>query len=296
MKAPADQQRSLADVVQIDAEMTRLAHRRSHLPEDQRYGEMNSELSTAIDRVAALALALEDLEAQITRFESEIDAVRQREDRDRGLLEAGSPNAKQLSDLQHELDTLQRRQESLEDTLLEVMERREELALQHTRGRAEIDALQAELASLQHGRDEMLAEIDRAVEDLTERRTKYIGGLDADLVTLYEHQRSATGIGAGLLAWSLSRVAVSLRGSPQRKLKKRLGGQGFGVYLEQATSTGKKAGATAMGPVADMFWGDRCGLVVDPDGYNWMVATHLASPTAREMAKAMKAAKPQPVL
>jgi PhnB protein len=25
---------------------------------------------------------------------------------------------------------------------------------------------------------------------------------------------------------------------------------------------------------ADMFWGDRCSLIIDPDGHSWMVATH----------------------
>jgi len=41
-------------------------------------------------------------------------------------------------------------------------------------------------------------------------------------------------------------------------------------------------------PVMDMFWGDRCGIVVDPDGYPWMVGTHIAEPTPQEMNKAMK--------
>jgi PhnB protein len=38
----------------------------------------------------------------------------------------------------------------------------------------------------------------------------------------------------------------------------------------------------------DMFWGDRCGTVVDPEGYAWMVATHIAQPTPQEMKKKMK--------
>ena len=46
------------------------------------------------------------------------------------MLDGGSHDAKQLADLQHELETLQRRQASLEDSLLEVMERREELQAQ----------------------------------------------------------------------------------------------------------------------------------------------------------------------
>ena len=62
--------------------------------------------------------------AQVAKFESEIEAVRQREDRDRSLLAAGTVDAKQLTELQHELSTLERRQSSLEDSLLEVMERR----------------------------------------------------------------------------------------------------------------------------------------------------------------------------
>ena len=38
----------------------------------------------------------------------------------------------------------------------------------------------------------------------------------------------------------------------------------------------------------DMFWGDRTGTIVDPDGYVWMVATHKAEPTPKEMQKLMK--------
>jgi len=60
---------------------------------------------------------------------------------------------------------------------------------------------------------------------------------------------------------------------------------------ENADKVVKKAvklGAVPKGPVMDMFWGDRCGTLVDPDGYIWMVATHLAEPTPQEMKKRMK--------
>jgi PhnB protein len=48
-----------------------------------------------------------------------------------------------------------------------------------------------------------------------------------------------------------------------------------------------KLGATPQGPVSDMFWGDRCGRLVDPDGYTWYLATHIANPTPAEMKKRM---------
>jgi uncharacterized glyoxalase superfamily protein PhnB len=56
---------------------------------------------------------------------------------------------------------------------------------------------------------------------------------------------------------------------------------------DQAVAKAVKLGATQKGPVMDMFWGDRCGTIVDPDGYNWMIATHKAEPTPQEMKKKM---------
>lgn len=199
MKAPAEHQSVLADVVGIDAELARIAHRRAHLPELQRHDEVQSQHSAASDRLAAVQLALADLEAQVTRFESEIDAVRQREDRDRSLLSSGRADAKQLTDLQHELQTLQRRQESLEDSLLEVMERREELQADQSRELQAIDALQADLAAVQHSRDTALAEMDKETAERSQRRAELTANLDPDLVALYERQRASAGIGAGVL-------------------------------------------------------------------------------------------------
>jgi PhnB protein len=49
-----------------------------------------------------------------------------------------------------------------------------------------------------------------------------------------------------------------------------------------------KAGATVRMPVADMFWGDRYGVIIDPFGHNWSVATQLREMTAEEILEAMK--------
>jgi PhnB protein len=58
--------------------------------------------------------------------------------------------------------------------------------------------------------------------------------------------------------------------------------------VDKVVAKAVKLGATLQSPVMDMFWGDRCGNVTDPDGYTWMVATHVAEPTPQEMAKQMK--------
>jgi len=65
---------------------------------------------------------------------------------------------------------------------------------------------------------------------------------------------------------------------------------GLFLYVEKVDKVVAKAvslGATGQGPVMDMFWGDRCGTIVDPDGYTWMVGTHKAEPTSKEMKEKM---------
>jgi PhnB protein len=74
---------------------------------------------------------------------------------------------------------------------------------------------------------------------------------------------------------------------------KTMGGSPVTLYLlaenvDQVVARAVKLGATLKGPVMDMFWGDRCGTVVDPEGYSWMIATHIAEPTPQEMKKKMK--------
>jgi PhnB protein len=73
---------------------------------------------------------------------------------------------------------------------------------------------------------------------------------------------------------------------------KSIGGSPAGLYLlaedvDKVVAKAVKLGATPKGPVMDMFWGDRVGTIVDPDGISWMVATHKAEPTPAEMKKAM---------
>lgn len=100
----------------------------------------------------------------------------------------------------------------------------------------------------------------------------------------------------------LMHAALTLRGStlmlgPEmpgwNKSAKTLGACPAGLYLyvenaDKVVAKALKLGATQKMPVTDMFWGDRCGSVTDPEGYTWSVATHIAEPTPSEMKKKMK--------
>src|SRR4029077_16717003 len=88
-----------------------------------------------------------------------------------------------------------------------------------------------------------------------------------------------------------------------RRTAKSVGASPASLYIyvenvDKVVDKATKLGASSQGPVMDMFWGDRCGTIADPDGYTWMVGTHKAEPTAKEMKKGMlemmKTMKQQP--
>jgi PhnB protein len=63
------------------------------------------------------------------------------------------------------------------------------------------------------------------------------------------------------------------------------------IYTEDVDSLfarATKAGATVMMPVADQFWGDRYGVLADPFGHEWSIATHTKDMSIDEMKKSVE--------
>ena len=58
------------------------------------------------------------------------------------------------------------------------------------------------------------------------------------------------------------------------------------VYVEnvdQVVARALAAGATELRPVADQFYGDRVGMVADPFGHVWSIATHVEDVPSDEL-------------
>ena len=62
------------------------------------------------------------------------------------------------------------------------------------------------------------------------------------------------------------------------------------LYVEDVDTAFPRAvaaGATEQRPVADQFWGDRMGTLVDPFGHQWSLATHVREVPPEEMKQRM---------
>lgn len=199
MKADPAVQRRLLDLSEVDKQLAQVAHRRGHLPELAEIEKLDKDARAKRDDMVAVETALGDLDRDVKRLEAEVDQVRAREDRDRGLLAGGSLGAKQLTDLEHELHTLERRQSILEDELLEVMERREASESDVKRSRDALAVVQDALTDAIARRDRELGDLDVTSTRRAEDRARLAAELPADLVALYDRVRTRGGAGAALL-------------------------------------------------------------------------------------------------
>jgi PhnB protein len=72
-----------------------------------------------------------------------------------------------------------------------------------------------------------------------------------------------------------------------------IGGSGTGlhIYVEDVDSAFDRAigaGAVVEAPVANMFWGDRYGKLIDPFGHKWSIATRVRDMSSKEIEEAQE--------
>jgi predicted nucleic acid-binding Zn-ribbon protein len=196
---PAAQLR-LLDLQAADTALAQLAHRRTTLPELVKITDANGRLGALTEDFIRAETEVTDLGREQRRLEADVDQVRQRSDRDQRRMQAGSVPARELESLQHEVQTLARRQSDLEDAVLDLMERREEAEARAAAVGAELDRVRSERDAAASARDAAFAEIDAEVAARTATRAATIGDIPADLLALYEKVRaSAGGVGAAAL-------------------------------------------------------------------------------------------------
>jgi hypothetical protein len=201
VKASPEAQRRLLELAEIDAELTRLEHRRRSLPEHEQISTLEQRDRELRDQLTALEAKAGDLKREQAKAEADVEQVRTRIDRDRARLDAGQVSSpKELENLQSEVESLHRRQSDLEEIVLDVMERQEGAEAQQQAAAAERGGIATDLAAVTARRDAELAEIGEQAGKATDRRTAVVADEPADLINLYERLRvQHGGVGAAAL-------------------------------------------------------------------------------------------------
>ena len=201
MKASPDAQLRLLELADIDAELTRLEHRRRGLPELAELSRLEQRDRELRDELAVLQATEGDLRREQGKAEADVEQVRTRIDRDRARLDAGQVSSpRELENLQSEIESLHRRQSDLEEVVLDVMERQEAAQSRLQAAQSEREQVSADAVVAIAGRDASLAEIGEQAGKAADRRAAVLADEPADLVDLYERLRAQHGgVGAAAL-------------------------------------------------------------------------------------------------
>lgn len=203
MKASPTDQNELLRLQAADTRLAQLDHAVKTLPQAAELAALQPEVEAKRSRWIAATGELEDARTELKRVESDVAVVEARIARDTDRMQH-TASVKDVQALEAELTSLAKRQGDLEEIELTVMERVDELEKTLAAVDAERSELTARVDALEAARAAEAATIATQREALARDRATIAGALPADLIDLYERQRSRYGLGAALLLQGVS--------------------------------------------------------------------------------------------
>lgn len=198
LRIPAEVQARLLDVLALDTEdlmITRTIAEAERAIVDL---DNDAEYQRLVREAEDLADQHDDIERECAHLESDIAVAKARIEHDREK-ERTVSDPKDLTALEHEIASLERRIEMLEENELAAMEKRDEIA-------GTWNALKIARDSFHDDREARLASIRADIEASTRRRADIVVArkaltteLPQDFIELYERQRERYGVGASHL-------------------------------------------------------------------------------------------------
>ncbi|MEV8212114.1 C4-type zinc ribbon domain-containing protein [Leifsonia sp. NPDC077715] len=203
MKASPADQNELLRLQAADTRLAQLAHAAKNLPQLAELAKLQPEVEALRARWIAATGELEDARAELKRVESDVEVVEARVKRDTDRVQQ-TASVKDVQALEAELASLARRKDDLEEIELNVMERVGTLEGALAAVEAERAELGSRVEALEAQRDEEAGKLDVQRKAAAADRAAIAEALPADLIELYERQRTRYGIGAAALIRGVS--------------------------------------------------------------------------------------------
>ena len=200
MQASVAQQSLILEMQSLDNEIMQANTKLKSLPEIEQLLHIDKRITTATDELAVVKSEADQIALELRRGEVDVETVTDRIKKDEARLASGNATPKELEQLQHEVGTLKKRQESLEEIELEIMIRSDAIT-------SRSNTLTTDLASLQTLKDEIAGrlqsatdEINKVIAEKNTARNLVAGKIEKALIDLYEKIRgNGGGVGAAAL-------------------------------------------------------------------------------------------------
>ena len=191
-------QRALLRLADTDRRADATSHERGALSEIAVISAGSARAAELVGKVALAEAELSDIDVAARKLDAEIDTVRARAARDQDRLTAGAAS-KELEGLQREVESLARRQATLEDEALELMERRETADAALAGLRAELTAIGSDVDAATVRRNDRWADIDDELGRLAVQRAALAAGVPDDVLAIYTRVRATGKVAAAAL-------------------------------------------------------------------------------------------------
>ena len=200
MQASIDQQSLILELQLLDNEIMQANTKLKSLPEIEQLLHIDKRITAATEEASVVKAQTDQIALELRRGEVDVETVTDRIKKDEARLSSGNATPKELEQLQHEVESLKKRQEALEEIELEIMIRNDAVT-------ARSSTLTTDLASLQTLKDEISGrlqsatnEINKVIADKNTARNLVAGKIEKALIDLYEKIRgNAGGVGAAAL-------------------------------------------------------------------------------------------------
>lgn len=190
----------LLDVQALDLEIDRLLHRRSNLPELQRYRMTQEEIDAVSARIETAGGELRQIELDTDKAEGELELLENKLKEHETRLFAGGMSARETEHMRLEVQSLHGQKGASEERVLGLLDRLDPV-------RADLEVLEGQRSELVDQKAELESfitrewrQIDSELARKEDRKREAIEPVPADLVELYEKLRQTKeGVAVGRL-------------------------------------------------------------------------------------------------
>jgi len=193
MQASPEQQGLTLELQLLDNEIMQANTKLKSLPEIEQLLHIDKRIVTATDELATVKAESDQIALELRRGEVDVETVTDRIKKDEARLASGNATPKELEQLQHEVATLRKRQEALEEIELEIMVRSEAITERTNILTTDLASLETLKAEINQRLTAASNEINTVITNKKSDREKVVVKIEKPLIDLYEKIRTASG-------------------------------------------------------------------------------------------------------
>ena len=166
MKAKVESQRLLLDLNSIDQSISKLDYQKKNHPQLMKITELTARVPSIEASIVENDSQITETKKEVSKAEIDVENISKRVQKDKERLASSETSAKDLTQIQHEIGTLESKQKELEEVQIEFLEKVEDLE-HKKRGLQEIlEQVKAEISKLNTS---IKADFEKQIIGLKER-------------------------------------------------------------------------------------------------------------------------------